>query len=313
MERITVSAPAKINLALYITGKRPDGYHTLDTVFQTISIADTVTIEKESPVSSDPSISLTTDSLIIPTDEKNIAYKAAELFLKKTGIRDSVSIHIEKRIPMEAGLGGGSADAAAVLYGLNLLNKTPLTLSALSDIALQIGADVPFLLRGGTAVGKGIGEELYSFSVKQHFSLLLAKPDFGLSAQEVYKKWDTLGCNISQDSELKNTESLTELKNTELLTELLKRDNSDWEGYRRLMVNDMEDAAFSLKPALFDLKKDFIREGAEVSLMSGSGSTVFGIFSSEEKREMAKETLIARYPDYTFIEAENTDHGVQVQ
>lgn len=156
MRKVTRTAPAKINLGLDVTGTRPDGYHLLETVFQAVSIADTVTVE----LIDTPDIALTCDVAGVPCSPKNIAWKAAQRYLDAAGLTDGVQIHIEKRIPMEAGMGGGSTDGAAVLLALQELTGNALSMDKLAEIAVSLGADVPFFLYGGTAYAAGIGEKL---------------------------------------------------------------------------------------------------------------------------------------------------------
>ena len=180
-----LNAYAKLNLYLDITGKRDDGYHLLETVMQSISLADEVTVV----VSAGNGITLSVSREDIPTDGRNTAFRAAELFLEKAGASGSVCIDIEKRIPSGAGMGGGSADAAAVLKALNTAFGEPLSESELLGIAAQVGADVPFCLIGGTKLCRGIGEQMSDIPVTEGV-FLVVKPEFGCPTGEAYRKYD---------------------------------------------------------------------------------------------------------------------------
>lgn len=271
METITLSAYAKINLTLGITGIREDGYHTLETLMQEISLADTVTLKKIPQ-----GILIDCDRERIPTDEKNICYKAAKAYFEKSGVVGGLRISLQKRIPDGAGLGGGSADAAAVLKGMSVLYPAKVPLE---EIALNCGADVPFFLEGGTAFCEGIGEVLtpLSFSLKKKIFCVVAKNCDGLSTPKIYSLYDSLPQNKKAHPGL-----------DAIRTALLKGDPN---AIVSLMENDLELPAATLRPQILDLKETLLANGADCAMMTGSGSAVFGLFLSEEKARAATATL----------------------
>ena len=185
----TVRARAKINLTLDVTGRREDGYHTVEMVMQSIALHDTVRVTTIHGEKKPRGIVLSCSLPFLPTDERNLAYRAAELFYKETGaLLETCEIHIEKRIPVAAGLAGGSTDAAAVLRALNALHTAGLTDDELCEMGLKLGADVPFCLRGGTMLAQGIGEELSLLPDMPHCWVVLCKPPFAVPTKEVYRR-----------------------------------------------------------------------------------------------------------------------------
>ncbi len=262
---VKIQAPAKINLTLDITGKRADGYHTLSTIMQSISLSDIVTIsETNSGI-----ITIDTSNPLIPTDERNIAYKAAMFFLKNTNVQyNGLHIYIQKNIPVEAGLGGGSADAAAVLIGLNYIFKTELSAKQLCEIAATIGADVPFCIIGGTKLCTGIGEIMTETAPLEQCYIVIAKGNSGISTKSAFKKIDDLGFNVDPDYSKYNG-SVLSVKNI---------------GYNKFeIVADISDVKI-IKNKMLELKADY-------SAMSGSGSAVFGLFSNLEYAENCRKYL----------------------
>lgn len=269
---IKVVAPAKINLMLDVIGKRDDGYHTLTTVMQSVSLSDIVTISE----SNDGIISVKASDLSIPSDEKNIAYKAASEFVKSMNIQHKgLDIHIQKNIPSEAGLGGGSADAAAVLVGLNYLFNTNLSQKQLCNIGANIGADVPFCISGGTKLCNGIGEIITEAPTLEQCYVIIVKGITGISTKIAFQKIDDLGFNVNPNFNKYNgsVQSIKEL------------------GYNRFeLVTDNEDVK--------NIKNQMLVMGAEYSAMSGSGSAVFGLFTNEFKAQkyikfLSKSNLFA--------------------
>ena len=250
---ITVHAPAKVNLFLKIKGKRQDGYHELLTVFQSVDLCDTLYISLEGS-----GINLTAPDHV-PQQSGNIAYTAAKLFYESTGLRPGVSIHLKKTIPIEAGLGGGSSDAAAVLRALNMLYHHPLTDAKMQHIASQLGSDVGFFLYGGLAVGRGRGEIIEPLADVLPLWFRLVKPTFGLSTPLVYSKWD----GTSQAAWGEFEQSL----------------QGPVEGLR--LFNDLELPAMRIRPELSSLKTLLLQNGAAQALLSGSGSTVFGVYTQQ--------------------------------
>ncbi len=266
MSIITLKAPCKINLSLDITAKRSDGYHELESVFQTLSIFDDITVK-----SAELGIKITSNIADIPVDESNTCFKAARLFFEKTQINAGAEIHIEKRIPSQAGLGGGSADAAYVLKALNALHGLPLSDDELCKIGAMVGADVPFFICGGTVYVSGIGEILKPISQIDNVYFVIAKGENGISTVQAYKKFDLIEKQTHTD-----TKTIVEYINSK-----------DIKNAAKLCVNSLEDCA--ALPDIFKIKQIFNDCGAMLSLMSGSGSAVFGMFNNLNDAETAQK------------------------
>ncbi len=260
MDKITLKAYAKVNLTLDVVGRRADGYHLLKSVMQSISLSDTITLQKKAQ----QGISIESDHPLVPNDETNICWRAAKAFWTHTGLpgRTSVAISLTKAIPVGAGLGGGSADAAAVLYGLNKLYKTELALGELQKIGLTIGADVPFCLQGGTCLVEGIGERVTSVRPFPKVALVLVKPEASVSTAKIYSKLEPYA--HGGDS-------------TDRLLEFLHGGSLAWD---HILENALESVTADLVPEVGLWKKRLLDHGAVFSLMSGSGPTVFGLFTS---------------------------------
>lgn len=265
---ITEKAFAKVNLTLNITGKRSDGYHTLESVMQTVSLCDSVFLEKAADI---------TVSCSELSGENNIAYKASKHFFEFVGIKGGVKINIDKRIPICAGFGGGSADAAAVLRGLNRLYGCGLTPDSLRSIALKIGADVPFLIEGGTCLCTGIGEVLEKLPCNTHIYYCLCRGVNGASTKAMFDEID--------DRPLVG-------KNSNEMLKALK--SGDIERISALTYNDFDSVCCDICPECEGIKKALIDAGALTSSLSGSGTGVFGIFENESKAKYAAEKLKAR-------------------
>lgn len=255
-------APAKINLSLDIIKKRSDGYHELKMIMQTVSLYDEIDIEKNNK------IILTCNKTDIPLDERNLAWKTAELFFEYTGIKSGCRLHLIKNIPDGAGLGGGSSDAATVLLALNKIYNTNLTISELCSLAVKIGADVPFFIIKGTCLAEGIGEKLTIIENKTNPYVLIYKPEFSISTKWAYE-------NLKLDS--KPTYDINNI------IENLKNHNYDYNN----IFNILEDVSISKYSEISDIKTKMKTLGATASLMSGSGSSVFGIFNDKIKAEKA--------------------------
>jgi 4-diphosphocytidyl-2-C-methyl-D-erythritol kinase len=270
MEQITLSASAKINLYLAITGIREDGYHLLKTVMQEISLADTIQVEK---IPSGIAISCTKPG--IPLGEKNLCHKAAKAYLDAAEIEGGVKITLIKAIPDGAGMGGGSSDAAAVLKAMKALYPSN---TDLFSLAAKIGADVPFFLEGGTCLCEGIGEILtpISFSDKKTLFCVIAKPKEGLSTPKIFSLFD----QMEEKKEENETSDLISIFAKGNLPALFKE-----------MKNDLELPAVCLLPEIAECKEKLLLCGADAAMMTGSGSAVFGLFSSEKKARLAAETI----------------------
>jgi 4-diphosphocytidyl-2-C-methyl-D-erythritol kinase len=264
---VVLKARGKVNLALNIVHRREDGFHMLDGVMQSIDLFDIVYMEKAGDI----------QVLCGGVYGENIAIHAAQAFFAQSGMTGGVHIRIDKRIPMMAGLGGGSADAAAVLYGLNILYQTRLSQARLCSIGVQIGADVPFCLTGGTARAKGVGETLMPIHPKRQHEILLLKPQTGLATRDVYEHYDRFG---------------GEQQNIDMLISGLQ--NDDEEQIACGVGNALERSAVTLCDDIAHLKKSILQHGAFAAAMTGSGSAVFGLF-----RDKAPSISCSRLWSYT--------------
>lgn len=260
MDRLKITACAKINLALSVIGKRPDGYHELDTVMQSVDLSDTVYIEKsrEINIAGSPF-----------SKEESIEYKAAELFSKTAGTGGAY-IKTEKRIPVAAGLGGGSADAAAVLVGMNELYGAGLDEKELCNMAVKLGADVPFLISGGTARAKGIGEKLTRLKAMPEFWFVIIKTGGKSSTAEMFSRLDSTDY---KRADIEKTVSALSCGNEDML--LSSFSNS-----------------FEILWGNSDIIKTVKNLGADAVALSGSGPARFAVFKEEAAAEKAKETLL---------------------
>lgn len=276
MKTKEIEAPAKINLSLDITGIRDDGYHLLRSVMQSISLSDKLRIT----VADGPAaIRLSADRPGIPLDSKNTCYRAAEYWLEKCGNSYNIMINIEKHIPSEAGLGGGSADAAAVLNGLNSLTGNPLNQAALLEAAAKTGADVPFCLNGGTALCEGIGEIITPLTPLPRRPLLLLKPDFGLATPAVFRESDKMT-------------RLAELDHDQITAAV---NSGSWRNLGRVSRNVLEAAALRIEPELSVYLDAMRGTDAEMVMMSGSGTCIYAVFENEDSRDRAAASLFESY------------------
>lgn len=256
-------APAKINLFLDVINRREDGYHNLSMIMQTIDLYDEIEIEKADKISID------SNKNNIPLNEKNLAWKAAELFFKYTKIKGGCNIYLKKNIPDGAGLGGGSSDAAQVLIALNEIYATNLSNEELKHIAVKIGADVPFFIEKGTCLAEGIGDVLTPIENKTNPYILVYKPEISISTKWVYEN-----LNLNNKKE-KNTDELISLLN-----------NGNIKFYDKIF-NVLEDVSVTKYPEIEDIKNKFKNLGAINAMMTGSGSAVFAIFVDKIKAEEA--------------------------
>lgn len=275
MNKLTVKAPAKINLALDVTGKLPNGYHTIESIFQTVGIYDTVTAE----ITDGNSIELVCSDPEIPCNEKNIAYKAVLLFKELSGLEFGCKITIEKNIPSQAGMGGGSSDGASVFYLLNKLLNTNYYFEDMLPYASRLGADVPFFLMGGTAYAEGIGEKLTQINDFSGKILLIAKGADGISTPEAYRKIDRLENPVHPETK-----------------KLLDCIQSGGENAYKFYGNIFEQAE-NLE-SVNTIKAIMLKHGALASVMTGSGSAVFGEFTDMESAEKCRLALLEKHPDF---------------
>lgn len=271
-----IRAPAKINLGLRVVGKRADGYHLLDTIMVPVSLYDEIDIRKIRGAArnqiGDGLIEITCDHPNVPQGEENIVYRAAQLIMKKSRRAQPILIHIKKNIPVGAGLGGGSSDAAATLVGLNRLFKLRLSIAMLKKMALSLGADVPFFIQARPARAQGIGARLRPLRTLPRFWAVIVYPGFPVSTAWVY---GNLGRKLTKP--IVNTSIAPSRKSLDGLT--------------RQLENDLESVTLKRYPEIGVLKQKLLREGASQVLMSGSGSSVFGIFNSERAAAKAFRRL----------------------
>ena len=271
MDKVTVIAPAKINLSLDILGVDERGYHLLDMIMQTVSLFERVTVSKKKK-----DITLSSNARYIPTDSKNVAVKAAMLFFEYTGIQGGAHIHIKKTVPIKAGMAGGSADAAGVIVGLDKIYETNLTRRQMCEIGAKAGSDVPFMIMGGTKRVQGVGEIIKPCPPMPKCHLVICMPDKGVSTPAAFANYDTLG-----EKTLVETDKL-----------VAAMEENDIYGVAKYMANDLEKAAASeyTQP----IKEELIQQGAIGSVMTGSGAAVFGVFDDEDKAKAAVEYFRSR-------------------
>lgn len=262
MEEITRKAYAKINLGLDVIRKRKDGYHEVKMIMQTVGIYDTLTFRK----SEKRGIFIATDKKELPCDKNNLIYRAAELVANAFGIEEGVEITLQKRIPIAAGMAGGSTDAAAVFHGLSELFGLSMSLEDMMRMGVKIGADVPYCIMGGTALSEGIGEILTPLPAPPQAFLLIAKPEINVSTKFVYE-------NLHADR-------LTWHPDIDGMVQALLQGNL--KGITDRMENVLETVTVKEYPVIARIKEQMKKDGAENSLMSGSGPTVFGVFKDKE-------------------------------
>lgn len=270
MTHLEIEAYAKINLGLDVVRRLENGYHEVRMIMQTVDIYDTLTLEKCSA-----GIKMSSDSGEAPADESNLAYKAAKLFFETTKVAGGVDIHLTKRIPVAAGMAGGSTDAAAVLKGMNLLFETGLTQETLCEMGVKLGADVPYCIMGGTALAEGIGEKLKKLPDAPGMYLLIAKPDISVSTKYVYENLNLPG--------ITNHPDITGMAEAVIA--------GDFSGILSRMGNVLESVTETKYPVIAQIKEFMEENGAEKAMMSGSGPTVFGIFKEKQQAEFAGKEL----------------------
>lgn len=288
--KLTVKANAKINLLLDITGVKENGYHRLFTVMQSVSLGDTVTVQKTS--GEDITISCTVPG--VPTDSRNIVYKCAVKFFEYAGITENkgIHIHIDKVTPFCAGMGGGSADGAAVLVALNELFETKYPEKILCRIGVQVGADIPFCIVGGTALALDTGAVVAPLPDIDDYYIVIVKPEDGVSTKEAYDAMDSL-------------EYVKHPKNNQML-ELLTDSRCD-EAMK--LCSNVFEQAFEV-PGRVDIKAICSKNGALASCMTGSGSAVFGIFKEKEAAEKSADELCRKFSNVYVCAPEK--FGVQI-
>ncbi|HEX6436777.1 MAG TPA: 4-(cytidine 5'-diphospho)-2-C-methyl-D-erythritol kinase [Candidatus Binatia bacterium] len=280
---VKIRAPAKINLGLRVVGKRADGYHLLDTIMVPVSLYDEIHLTKMGEGrGSSSTLTVTCDNPTLPTDEGNIVFRAAHLIIKEKLIREPVAIHIKKRIPIGAGLGGGSSDAAATLMAMNSLFRLNYSPRQLKKRAYRLGADVPFFIDRRPARARGIGERLTPIKSLAWKWAVIVYPGFPVATSWVYR-----------NLEPKLTKAMA---NTSIISPLRKSFDQ-----QRLLVNDLESVTVARYPRIRFLKEKLIAEGAAGALMSGSGSAVFGLFDSRGNAARALSRLQKEDGVETFL------------
>ena len=264
---LAVFSPAKINLYLRILGKRADGYHDLETVMVPLDFGDQITLE-----SAKTGVALHCDNPRLPTDDTNLALRAAKLLLERCSVKRGAKIALQKRTPLAAGLGGGSSNAAAVLKGLSLLWQVDAPPEILGELAASMGSDINFFLAGGAALCRSRGEQVEPIPCKLSAAILLVNPGFGISTRWAYESWAKAAVGLTA-------------KPPEVSLLLRALAENDLPGVSRCLFNSLETPSIKKFPVLRLLKKVMRAGGAMGSLMSGSGSTVFGLFAEAEAAE----------------------------
>ena len=262
-----ILSPAKINLFLHVAGKRPDGYHELFSLMCCVDLCDTIILEFDCK-----KIEIESAHPQIPLNDTNLAHRAATLFFKTLKVNDGIKIFIEKIIPLAAGLGGGSSNAASVLKGLNRQYGNPFARDQLMSMGLDLGADVPFFLFGKPAFASGIGEKLEAYPMPLPFHVVIVNPRFEVSTREVFQNLNLGLTNCKK--------KITKL--------FFKKSGFD---ARLHLYNDLEEVTASKYPVISSIKERLLACGASGALMSGSGPTVFGLFSDIHSAQKAKQEI----------------------
>ncbi|MBP5221972.1 MAG: 4-(cytidine 5'-diphospho)-2-C-methyl-D-erythritol kinase [Lachnospiraceae bacterium] len=270
MDQLEIRAYAKINLSLDVLGRLENGYHQVKMIMQTVGICDVLTFEKTGG-----EIEISSDSGELPNGPGNLIYKAIRLMQETYGIEGGARVFLEKHIPIAAGMAGGSTDAAAALKAVNLLYGLGLSEEELRKIGVKIGADVPYCIMGGTALSEGIGEVLTRLEPMPDCFLLVAKPPINVSTKEVYEALDS--------------REITEHPDVDGMIRAIRE--KDLKGITDRLGNVLADVTQPKYPVIGELRELMMAQGALGSLMSGSGPTVFGIFSSEEAAQAGAEQI----------------------
>lgn len=285
-----LTAPAKINLYLAVLGRRPDGLHELESVMQSVSLVDELSLQPADVVSLD-----VTPAGAVPEDESNLVVRAVRAFVAAMGRAEGASIALTKQIPSGAGLGGGSSDAAATLIGLNELWRCGISRKALEKIGAGLGADVPFCVRGGTGVVRGAGEALAPLVIRSELWWVIAMPPESLSTPEVYARFDSLGAPVLESD-------------PSALADALAR--GDVERVGASLRNDLEQAAMSLLPTLDSVRGALLSAGSVGVVMTGSGSAWCGL-ARDEADAQAIATAVRARVGRVWV-ARSLDRGVRI-
>ena len=272
-DRIQLKALAKINLGLDVLRRREDGYHEVKMIMQTISLHDDLEIRRIKT----PEIQVKTNLYYLPTNENNMVYKAAKLLMDEFGIKEGVAIQLKKRIPVAAGMAGGSTDGAAVLWGMNQMYGLGLSRQELMERGVKLGADVPYCVQRGTALAEGIGERLSVLPSMPKCTILIAKPGISVSTKFVYENLHANDLKPEQHPDVDRMIEAMKEKNLDLLCER--------------MGNVLETVTIPAYPVIQEIKEHMMACGAAGAMMSGSGPTVFGIFHSPVQAKAAMKDL----------------------
>ena len=272
-DRIQLKALAKINLGLDVLRRREDGYHEVKMIMQTISLHDDLEIRRIKT----PEIQVKTNLYYLPTNENNLVYKAAKLLMDEFDIKEGVSIQLKKRIPVAAGMAGGSTDGAAVLWGMNQMYGLGLSRQELMERGVKLGADVPYCVQRGTALAEGIGERLSVLPSMPKCTILIAKPGISVSTKFVYENLHANDLKPEQHPDVDSMIEAMKEKNLDLLCER--------------MGNVLETVTIPAYPVIQEIKEHMMACGAAGAMMSGSGPTVFGIFHSPVQAKAAMKDL----------------------
>ncbi|MDY5846586.1 MAG: 4-(cytidine 5'-diphospho)-2-C-methyl-D-erythritol kinase [Bariatricus sp.] len=274
MEKLELKALGKINLGLDVLGRRENGYHDVRMIMQTLYLYDNVTLQKKA----EPGIEIESNLFYLPKDENNIAWKAAQMLMEEFDLPGGIRISLEKRIPVAAGMAGGSSNAAAVLYGMNQMYQLGLSQEELMQRGVKLGADVPYCIMRGTVLAEGIGEELTPLMPMPKCQILIAKPPISVSTKMVYEKLDS-----------------REIKNHPDIDGIIEGlEQRSLEKVAASMGNVLEQVTVEAYPVIARIKECMLKNGALGAMMSGSGPTVFGIFKDRKTAKMAYNRVKAQ-------------------
>lgn len=291
MNSIELKSRAKINLSIDVLGKRQDGYHLVEMIMQTIDLFDIIKIFSLN----EDKIIVSSNSSDIPTDKSNIVYKAASLIKDEFNIKKGVEIYIEKHIPIAAGMAGGSSNAAAVLVGLNKLWNLNLSEDRLRELGLQLGADVPFCIKGEASLAENIGEKLTSIDgLSEDVFILVCKPELFVSTKEIYECIDAKVIDKRPDNKL--------------LIKLLKE--NDIKLLSENMYNVLEEVTKEKYPIIAEIENIMINNNALGAMMSGSGPTVFGLYDNKNDAEQCKKVLLENFKQVYLVKSHKK--GVEI-
>lgn len=271
MEELNLRAYAKVNLGLDVVRKREDGYHEVSMIMQTVKLFDRLHFEKIK----EDTVELTTNLKFLPIDENNLVYRVVTLLREEFQIKEGVRIHLDKHIPVAAGMAGGSSDCAAALFGMNRLFQLNLSRKELMERGVKLGADVPYCIMRGTALSGGIGEILTPLPPMPDCFIVIAKPPISVSTKYVYEHLDLPNLDHHPD--------------IPAMVEALK--NKDLNGITKYMENVLETVTINEYPVIKEIKNQMLNLGAANALMSGSGPTVFGIFTDKEQAAKANDHI----------------------